>query len=179
MSDSPPKLSTPIAKSKRVTCIQSSSKVRSAFKSPLRTPQPAGKQCISRSLTPKLSNCTTTPVSSNSQNQKLCNTAPPFRKKFKRSFAAPQKFTPVKKTRSEPTEADIETLKAEIEQQKAEIESFKNEGIEVEELQLYIEKLHDYNDVKDAGQLIIGRLAVQLQTTTKEVYPQFGLNLND
>ena len=177
MSDSPPKLSTPVAKSKRVSCIQSSSKVRNAFKSPMRTPQSTGKQPTSSSLTPKPS--TTTPVSSNTQKQNLCKTAPPYRRKFKRSFATPQKFTPVKKNRAEPTEADIEALKAEIEQQKAEIESFKREGVEVEELQLYIEKLHDYNDVKDAGQVIIGKLAVHLQTTTKEVYPQFGLNLND
>jgi len=46
-------------------------------------------------------------------------------------------------------------------------------------LQLYIEKLHEYNEIKDIAQMVIGRLAIQLETTTRDVYKKFGLSPED
>jgi hypothetical protein len=42
-----------------------------------------------------------------------------------------------------------------------------------------IEKLHDYNDMKDAGQALLGYLAQLEGTTTKQMYRKFGLNMDD
>ena len=47
------------------------------------------------------------------------------------------------------------------------------------DLQLYIEKLHQYNEIKDVAQMVIGRLAVQLETTTRDIYKKFGLLPDD
>lgn len=48
-----------------------------------------------------------------------------------------------------------------------------------DELQLHIEKLHEYNEVKDMAQLLLGKLAEVEGTTTTSLYEQFGLELSD
>uniref|UniRef100_A0A8C0WT41 DNA repair protein SWI5 homolog n=1 Tax=Castor canadensis TaxID=51338 RepID=A0A8C0WT41_CASCN len=37
----------------------------------------------------------------------------------------------------------------------------------------------EYNDIKDVGQMLLGKLAVIRGVTTKELYPEFDLDLND
>ncbi len=39
--------------------------------------------------------------------------------------------------------------------------------------------LHDYNSLKDIGQIIIGKIAEITATTTKQVYDRMGLNVSD
>lgn len=48
-----------------------------------------------------------------------------------------------------------------------------------DELQLHIDKLHEYNEVKDMGQLLLGKLAEVQGTTTAVLYERFGLQLDD
>lgn len=48
-----------------------------------------------------------------------------------------------------------------------------------DELQLHIDKLHEYNEVKDMGQLLLGKMAEVEGTTTTALYEQFSLQLND
>lgn len=48
-----------------------------------------------------------------------------------------------------------------------------------DELQLHIDKLHEYNEVKDMGQLLLGKMAEVEGTTTTALYEQFGLGLDD
>ncbi|PRP74664.1 hypothetical protein PROFUN_13711 [Planoprotostelium fungivorum] len=43
----------------------------------------------------------------------------------------------------------------------------------------HLQMLHDYNDAKDAGQMLLGRLAVMEGLTTKDMYQQYGLELED
>lgn len=43
----------------------------------------------------------------------------------------------------------------------------------------YIDALHDYNELKDGGQSLLGRLAVARETTTRALYPDFGLAYED
>lgn len=43
----------------------------------------------------------------------------------------------------------------------------------------YINLLHDYNDLKDVVQALIGKLAFLRDQTTKELYPEFGLDTKD
>ncbi len=47
------------------------------------------------------------------------------------------------------------------------------------ELQVHIKRLHDYNEMKDVGQMLLGRMAEAQGTTTAEIYKSFGLDLGD
>ncbi len=42
-----------------------------------------------------------------------------------------------------------------------------------------IHLLHDYNELKDIGQMLLGKYAEIQGTTTAEMYNEFGLNLMD
>nr|XP_003228997.2 PREDICTED: DNA repair protein SWI5 homolog [Anolis carolinensis] len=82
--------------------------------------------------------------------------------------------------------ADKETLQQEIEELKNKIISLDKEiapllaeGCSLEELENHIALLHEYNEIKDTGQMLLGRLAVIRGVTTKELYPAFDLDLND
>lgn len=43
----------------------------------------------------------------------------------------------------------------------------------------HIQRLHDYNELKDIGTTIIGRIAEQEGVQTKDVYERYGLNNDD
>lgn len=46
-------------------------------------------------------------------------------------------------------------------------------------LQSHIKALHDYNEMKDAGQLLLGQLALLEGTTVKDMYADFDLTEED
>jgi Swi5 len=48
-----------------------------------------------------------------------------------------------------------------------------------QEMKMHLDRLHEYNELKDAGQALLGRLAVLRETTTKALYADFGLELDD
>ncbi|XP_052524907.1 DNA repair protein SWI5 homolog, partial [Tympanuchus pallidicinctus] len=52
-------------------------------------------------------------------------------------------------------------------------------GYSVEELEKHISLLHEYNEIKDAGQMLLGKLAVIRGVTTKQLYPEYDLELSD
>ncbi|KFP48750.1 DNA repair protein SWI5, partial [Cathartes aura] len=60
-----------------------------------------------------------------------------------------------------------------------EIAQLLSEGYSLEELEKHISLLHEYNDIKDAGQMLLGKLAVIRGVTTKELYPEYDLELSD
>ncbi|XP_068735658.1 DNA repair protein SWI5 homolog [Montipora capricornis] len=72
----------------------------------------------------------------------------------------------------------IQTLEEKLEVLNKEVEELSKEYCEGE-LQEHIDKLHEYNEIKDVGQLIIGKLAEIDGTTTKAMYQEFGLDLDD
>lgn len=72
--------------------------------------------------------------------------------------------------------AALELKDAELSQQ---IENLISQGYKEEELSTYMEGLHAYNEMKDIGQMLLGRLAVQRGVTTRELYSHFGLQLDD
>uniref|UniRef100_A0A673U1Z3 DNA repair protein SWI5 homolog n=1 Tax=Suricata suricatta TaxID=37032 RepID=A0A673U1Z3_SURSU len=74
---------------------------------------------------------------------------------------------------------DIQKLKEKRDLLDKEISQFISEGYSVDELEDHISRLHEYNDIKDAGQMLLGKLAVIRGVTTKELYPEFGLDMND
>nr|XP_013811399.1 PREDICTED: DNA repair protein SWI5 homolog [Apteryx mantelli mantelli] len=86
----------------------------------------------------------------------------------------------------QPNGASEEALQYEIEELKQkdlaldqEIAQFLSEGYSLEELEKHISLLHEYNDIKDAGQMLLGKLAVIRGVTTKQLYPEYDLELSD
>ncbi|NXR18133.1 SWI5 protein, partial [Cinclus mexicanus] len=82
--------------------------------------------------------------------------------------------------------ASEEALQCEIEELKQkdlaldqEIAQLLSEGYSLEELDKHISLLHEYNEIKDAGQMLLGRLAVIRGVTTKQLYPEYDLELSD
>ncbi|XP_021269974.1 DNA repair protein SWI5 homolog isoform X1 [Numida meleagris] len=74
---------------------------------------------------------------------------------------------------------DIEALKEKDRTLDREIARLLSEGCSVEELEKHISLLHEYNEIKDAGQMLLGKLAVIRGVTTKQLYPEYDLELND
>ncbi|KAM3825438.1 DNA repair protein SWI5 homolog [Vipera latastei] len=82
--------------------------------------------------------------------------------------------------------ADKDVLQHEVKELKhkglaldQEIAQIKAEGYSLEELENHITLLHEYNEIKDTGQMLLGRLAAIRGVTTKDLYPEFDLDLND
>ncbi|KAG0324922.1 swi5-like zinc finger protein [Dissophora globulifera] len=80
-------------------------------------------------------------------------------------------------------EAKIEELKAtilDLERQEQEIISaIRGGGTPSEIIDKHIKQLHRYNEVKDAGQIILGKVAELEGTTIKKQYEVFGLDSED
>ncbi|KAM5329783.1 DNA repair protein SWI5 homolog [Glossophaga mutica] len=74
---------------------------------------------------------------------------------------------------------DIQKLKEKRDLLDEEISQLISEGYSVDELEDHISQLHEYNDIKDVGQMLLGKLAVIRGVTTKELYPEFGLDMSD
>ncbi|NXJ08575.1 SWI5 protein, partial [Odontophorus gujanensis] len=74
---------------------------------------------------------------------------------------------------------DIEALKEKDRALDRDIAQLLSEGYSVEELEKHISLLQEYNEIKDAGQMLLGKLAVIRGVTTKQLYPEFDLELND
>uniref|UniRef100_A0A915HFB9 DNA repair protein SWI5 homolog n=1 Tax=Romanomermis culicivorax TaxID=13658 RepID=A0A915HFB9_ROMCU len=74
---------------------------------------------------------------------------------------------------------EIEILKSKDEELNNEILKLKNEGYSTDKLSEFIDKLHEYNDLKDAGLIIFGQLATLENLPIKALYEKYGLNLDD
>ncbi|XP_037706717.1 DNA repair protein SWI5 homolog [Choloepus didactylus] len=74
---------------------------------------------------------------------------------------------------------DIQKLKEKSDMLDKEISQLIAEGYSVGELEDHISQLHEYNDIKDVGQMLLGKLAVIRGVTTKELYPEFDLDMDD
>jgi hypothetical protein len=46
-------------------------------------------------------------------------------------------------------------------------------------IQDHMKLLHDYNEIKDIGQIVIGKIAEIKGCTSREIYLEYGLDLND
>ncbi|XP_069762153.1 DNA repair protein SWI5 homolog isoform X2 [Narcine bancroftii] len=70
---------------------------------------------------------------------------------------------------------DLKKKSKDLDQQIAELIS---EGYTLEELDQHIDQLHEYNDIKDVGQMLLGKLVVR-GVTVKDLYNEFRLELDD
>ncbi|KAJ3130304.1 swi5-like zinc finger protein [Nowakowskiella sp. JEL0407] len=90
---------------------------------------------------------------------------------------------PSKDEKSEKEEKELKELKAkllDLKTQLGEIQKEIGSEVNIENLHaLHIKRMHDYNEIKDAGQLVLGKLAELSGKTTKEMYEQFELDLDD
>ena len=48
-----------------------------------------------------------------------------------------------------------------------------------DELETHIKALHDYNEIKYVGQILLGKIAEAENTTTTSLYSRFRLELDD
>ncbi|XP_061763268.1 DNA repair protein SWI5 homolog [Nerophis ophidion] len=92
------------------------------------------------------------------------------------NFKSPGQLT---KTAKVSVEEEVEELERSRKQLDAEIAQLESEGYKVEELDDHIDMLHEYNDIKDMGQSLLGKMAAVRRTTTRDLYRHFGLELDD
>lgn len=91
--------------------------------------------------------------------------------------------TPV--TKSIVPNDDLQTMKKEVENLKSKLTEINEEiallasSYSEEELQLHIQKLHEYNEIKDTGQILLGKIAEFEGVTTSSLYERFDLSLDD
>ncbi|KAG0262730.1 hypothetical protein DFQ27_002149 [Actinomortierella ambigua] len=84
----------------------------------------------------------------------------------------------------ETDEARILALKAEIASLEKEeqdiINTLHGHGTAKEILTQHVKKLHQYNEIKDAGQLLLGKQCAELEgTTVRKQYEVYGLEPDD
>lgn len=130
-------------------------------------PQLQSKVIISNSLTPKRITIGRSPSLLSSCRRRV----------VPRHFSVPFR-TPSKNTLSQnllPPENQLAQLCEKESELDEEIASLKNCGYKIEELQSHIENLHQYNEIKDAAQLVMGRLAELEGVTTKEIHERYGV----
>ncbi|KAF9105137.1 swi5-like zinc finger protein [Mortierella sp. GBA35] len=80
-------------------------------------------------------------------------------------------------------DAKIEELKktiADLQRQEQEIiRQLRGVGTPSEMINRHIQQLHEYNETKDVGQVILGKCAELEGTTIKKQYEKFGLEMDD
>ncbi|KAK5851896.1 hypothetical protein PBY51_023413 [Eleginops maclovinus] len=99
--------------------------------------------------------------------------------KFKRvnsNFKSPLQVPESAKVSPAEEVAELERRREQLDTEIAQLEA---EGCRVEELEHHIDMLHEYNDIKDIGQSLLGRIAAVRGTTTRDLYSHFGLELDD
>ncbi|XP_076614791.1 DNA repair protein SWI5 homolog [Chaetodon auriga] len=97
-------------------------------------------------------------------------------KKVHSSFKSPLQVSETAKVSRAEEVAELERRREQLDTEIAQLEA---EGYRVEELERHIDMLHEYNDIKDIGQSLLGRIAALRGTTTRDLYSHFGLELDD
>lgn len=60
-----------------------------------------------------------------------------------------------------------------------EIAQLYDQGHKENDLPKYINVIHEYNEIRDITQRVLGELAVNLRVTTTSLYRQFGLDIDN
>ncbi|CAK9296972.1 unnamed protein product [Gordionus sp. m RMFG-2023] len=84
--------------------------------------------------------------------------------------------TPLKRKR---VSQNIEELEKELNEIEEKIKEFIKIGYKLDKSQIYMNLLHEYNDIKDIGLKIFGELARYKGVTIKEIYKTFDMDIVD
>ncbi|RDD38712.1 DNA repair protein SWI5-like protein [Trichoplax sp. H2] len=87
----------------------------------------------------------------------------------KRTIATPDKSVLLKQYN------DLQARLVSLDNDIAKLDTHYNE----EDLALFIDKLHQYNEIKDIGQILLGKLAEVEGVLVKDLYDRFGLDMED
>ncbi|KAF7486413.1 DNA repair protein SWI5 homolog [Marmota monax] len=112
----------------------------------------------------------------------LRRTEPGQNRSSRGAFRSPRpssKSGPAAGTGEESLHHEIQKLKEKKKMLEREISQLISGGYSEDEMEEHISLLHEYNDIKDVGQMLLGKLAVIRGVTSKELYPEFGLDVND
>ncbi|XP_019643523.1 PREDICTED: DNA repair protein SWI5 homolog [Branchiostoma belcheri] len=74
---------------------------------------------------------------------------------------------------------EVEMLRMKEAGLKEQVERLQQEGYDEADLPECTRMLHRYNEMKDVGQMLLGRLATLEGVTMREMYQRFGLDLED
>ncbi|XP_072104838.1 DNA repair protein SWI5 homolog isoform X1 [Mobula birostris] len=131
-------------------------------------------------LTPALPCASTPAVGGGTLGRSLKRTPVEPSKKLNARFKSPSLST---HRSTELNATDLQTelanLKKKSEEQDRQIAELISDGCTLEELDQHIDQLHEYNDIKDVGQILLGKLAIVRGVTIKDLYGEFGLELDD
>ncbi|XP_059812640.1 DNA repair protein SWI5 homolog [Hypanus sabinus] len=133
-------------------------------------------------LTPALPHASTPTVGEATLGRSLKRTPVGPSKKLNASFKSPlQSLSTHRSTELNATDLQTElaNLKKKSEELDRQIAELISEGYTLEELDQHIDQLHEYNDIKDVGQILLGKLALVRGVTIKDLYGEFGLELDD
>ncbi|XP_013775580.1 DNA repair protein SWI5 homolog [Limulus polyphemus] len=109
----------------------------------------------------------------------------PYARQLSASFKSPvmksNKETPKQTSilTLEEMQEQISLLEERNQELDMEIELLQSQGFRIEELQWHIDKLHEYNEIKDAAQCVLGQLASLDGATVKELHERYGLTMDD
>ncbi|XP_053329353.1 DNA repair protein SWI5 homolog [Spea bombifrons] len=126
-----------------------------------------------------------TPVSSAATGQRSNFRRTPLgiRRHFNKGFKSPRVESPRCSRSPSVSEESLQREISHLRQKEVildqEIAQLEAEGYRMSELEQHISLLHQYNDLKDTGQMLLGRLAVLRGVTTKDLYAEFGMDLED
>ncbi|XP_076454476.1 DNA repair protein SWI5 homolog [Babylonia areolata] len=74
---------------------------------------------------------------------------------------------------------EVDRLKEELHHTQQHIQQLRDSGLKESELAVFITKLHEYNELKDMGQMVMGNIASVQGVRTRDLYPNYGLELDD
>jgi len=134
-----------------------------AFKSPVISDSTFKSPVVSAISTP------TTSSASPALKRKSTSSTP---KTFRAKFAKKEKVLEI----SENHEEKLERLLKEENEIDDEIARLENAGYQESEADDYIESLHEYNDIKDLAQMVIGKLAELEQVSVGSLHEEFDVH---
>ena len=72
---------------------------------------------------------------------------------------------------------DLISLQSQLEELEEKISAYH--GVSVESVDSYLDLIHQYNEIKDTGQALIGHLARLLGVSTKQIYTEHFPEIED
>ncbi|XP_069119376.1 DNA repair protein SWI5 homolog [Argopecten irradians] len=75
--------------------------------------------------------------------------------------------------------SEIHQLEGRTKTVQKDIEVLKKSGYDLSELKKHMDMMHQYNEIKDVGQMVLGRIAELDGVRTRDLYKEYGLDLND